>query len=53
VKLKDADLIGIPLRIVISEKTLKRDSVEIKRRNEDDFKLIKNNELIEFCKDKL
>ena len=31
-KLGDADLIGIPTRIVVSEKTLEKDSVEIKDR---------------------
>ncbi len=43
-KFADADLIGIPLRIVISEKTLKDDSVEIKKREEKETKLflIKN-----------
>jgi len=32
VKFKDADLIGIPLRIVVGEKTLAKDSVEFKLR---------------------
>lgn len=32
VKFADADLLGIPYRVVISEKTLKEDSVEIKER---------------------
>ena len=32
-KFADADLIGIPLRIVVSEKTLAKDSVEIKERS--------------------
>jgi len=35
VKFSDADLIGIPQRWVISEKTLKENSVEVKKRNED------------------
>jgi prolyl-tRNA synthetase len=34
VKLKDADLLGIPLRVVVGEKSLKEGSVEIKRRTE-------------------
>ena len=33
-KLGDADLIGIPLRVLISEKTIKEDSVEIKERKD-------------------
>lgn len=32
-KFAEADLIGIPIRLVISEKTLKKNSVEIKKRN--------------------
>ncbi|MCD6177778.1 prolyl-tRNA synthetase [bacterium] len=32
-KLMDCDLIGIPWRIIVSEKSLKKDAVEIKRRN--------------------
>jgi len=33
VKFKDADLLGIPVRITVSEKTLKENKVEIKYRN--------------------
>ncbi|RMG68641.1 MAG: proline--tRNA ligase [Nitrospirae bacterium] len=32
VKFKDADLIGIPLQVIVGEKALKEDSVEIKER---------------------
>ncbi len=39
-KFADADLIGIPLRIVISEKTLKEDSIEWKERSESEAKLV-------------
>ena len=42
-KLVEADLIGIPLRLVVSEKTLKQKSVEIKKRNEKKIKLVKLN----------
>lgn len=41
VKLSDADLIGIRQRWVISEKTLKEDSVEIKRRDSAKTQLVK------------
>lgn len=41
VKLVESDLIGIPTRVVISEKTLKKDSVEIKKRKERGAKLVK------------
>ncbi len=40
-KFADADLIGIPLRVVISPKTLEKKSVELKQRNEENVKLIK------------
>ena len=40
-KFADADLIGIPLRLVISEKTLAQDSVELKERTSDETSLVK------------
>ncbi len=40
-KFTDADLIGIPLRAVVSPKTLEKNSVEIKQRNKETTKLIK------------
>lgn len=40
-KFADADLIGCPYRIVISEKTLKEDSVELKKRDQKNVKLVK------------
>ncbi|MHC4983186.1 MAG: proline--tRNA ligase [Planctomycetota bacterium] len=35
VKFKDADLIGIPLRVVVGERSLKQSNVEIKRRSDE------------------
>jgi prolyl-tRNA synthetase len=40
IKLKDADLIGIPVRIVISDKTVKIDKIEVKERSDKDVKLV-------------
>ncbi|MBI2355723.1 MAG: prolyl-tRNA synthetase [Candidatus Doudnabacteria bacterium] len=40
VKLTDSDLLGIPKRALVSDKTLKEDSVELKSRNESKTKLI-------------
>ena len=40
-KFAEADLIGIPIRIVISEKTLKKNSLEVKKRDEEKTCLIK------------
>lgn len=39
-KLNDADLIGIPLRVIISKKTLEKNGAEIKRRNEKEAKIV-------------
>ncbi len=44
-KFAEADLIGIPYRVVISEKTLEKNSVEIKERSQESAKLIKINSL--------
>lgn len=40
-KFADADLIGCPMRLVVSERTLNNDSVEIKKRNEEEKELVK------------
>jgi prolyl-tRNA synthetase len=46
-KLADADLIGLPLRLLVSEKTLKEDAVEWKLRAETENELVKLNEVME------
>jgi prolyl-tRNA synthetase len=46
VKFADADLIGIPLRLTVSTRTLEEDSVEIKRRDQSEAKLYKLDTLI-------
>jgi prolyl-tRNA synthetase len=45
-KFADADLIGCPYRLVVSEKTLAQDSVEVKRRNEGKTELVKFDEIL-------
>ena len=45
-KLADADLIGIPWRIVISKKTLEQKSVEVKKRGESNTTLVKIEEFM-------
>ncbi len=40
-KLKDADLMGIPIRILITQKTLEQDSVEVKKRKESEAEMVK------------
>ncbi len=52
-KFADADLIGIPVRIVISEKTLKQNSVEFKERGKKETKLIKIARLPQFLKSEI
>ena len=47
-KFAEADLLGIPQRLVVSEKTLKADSVELKKRTEEGTKLIKIKDLPRF-----
>ena len=49
-KLKDTDLIGIPLRIVISGRTLEKNSVEWKERNKKDAKGVTFDALIDEIK---
>lgn len=39
-KFADADLTGIPVRLVLSDRTLEQDSVEIKKRSEQEGKLV-------------
>ena len=44
-KLVDADLIGIPFRIVVSEKTLKKNCFEFKKRESEKIELLKINDI--------
>jgi prolyl-tRNA synthetase len=46
-KFADADLLGMPLRLVISERSLKDDSVEWKLRSSDEAKLVKVEDVME------
>jgi prolyl-tRNA synthetase len=40
-------LIGCPIRLVVSEKTLKENSVEMKRRGEEAVELVKLDKVIQ------
>ncbi|TSD02496.1 MAG: prolyl-tRNA synthetase [Parcubacteria group bacterium Athens0714_24] len=44
-KFADADLIGIPYRVVVSEKTAEQNKFEVKKRDEDKIKLVDKEEL--------
>jgi len=46
VKFKDADLIGIPLRLTLGEKNLKNGLVEIKKRKTGEVSLVKKEEAV-------
>jgi prolyl-tRNA synthetase len=50
-KFADCDLIGIPVRVLVSEKTLAKNSVEIKKRKEKKEKLIKISNSKKYLKD--
>jgi len=45
-KFADSDLIGIPYRVVVSEKTLAAGGFEIKKRTEEEVKIVTEKELI-------
>jgi prolyl-tRNA synthetase len=53
VKFFDSDLIGIPFRIVLSEKTLSKNCVEIKKRDKDEKKMLKIENLLKFFQKEL
>jgi prolyl-tRNA synthetase len=40
VKFNDADLLGIPFRVTVSPRTLQKDSVELKKRDEKDLEIV-------------
>jgi prolyl-tRNA synthetase len=46
VKFKDADLIGIPLRVTIGEKTLAKGQIEIKLRRTGEMRAVPTAEVL-------
>lgn len=44
-KFADADLIGVPVRLTVSKRTLEQESAEFKRRTSDETKLVKLSEV--------
>jgi len=46
VKFNDADLVGLPIRITIGDKSLKQGMVELKARAEKDFTLVAINQVV-------
>jgi prolyl-tRNA synthetase len=53
VKLNDADLIGIPIRIIISKRSLSRDGVEIKTRGEKDSTIVELDKVVGTVKQRI
>ncbi|MEW6376580.1 MAG: proline--tRNA ligase, partial [Thermodesulfobacteriota bacterium] len=51
VKFKDADLIGIPLRVTLGEKNLKKGLIEIKKRKTGEVSLVKKEETLSKIKE--
>jgi len=49
-KFADSDLIGIPYRVVVSEKSLNAGGVEVKKRNEEKSEIIEVEKLFSFLK---
>jgi len=50
VKFNDADLLGIPLRMTVSPRTLKENSIELKKRTEKDTELVPLSQAVERLK---
>ena len=50
-KFADADLIGIPWRVVVSEKTIEKKGVEVKRRGEKEAKIVSEKELFKMLEE--
>jgi prolyl-tRNA synthetase len=53
VKFKDADLIGIPMQVIIGEKNLKEGQIEIKDRKTKEAVKVRIEEAVEIIKSKI
>lgn len=53
IKFKDADLIGIPIRITVSNRSLKNGGVELKLRREQDREMVALDNLVGVLQDKI
>ncbi len=49
-KFADADLLGMPYRVVVSERSMKENGIEIKKRNEKKGKIVSLDELLKMLK---
>ena len=50
-KFADSDLIGIPLRIIVSEKGIEKGEFEVKERKSGKVSMLKEKELLDFVKE--
>lgn len=48
-KLTESDLIGIPLRIIVSSRTLEKDSVELRARTESESRMMSEEDAVRKC----
>jgi len=53
VKFNDADLIGLPLRLTVSERALKQGGVEMKRRDQSERRIIPLAEVLQVVQSEL
>ena len=51
IKFNDADLLGIPLRVVVSQRTLKSESAEVKWRNEKEAELMPLEDIVDWVRE--
>ena len=47
IKFNDADLLGMPVRLVVSQRNLKEQAVEVKLRSEDSGRLVPIEEIVD------
>ena len=52
-KFSDADLLGIPFRVVVSVRSMKENGVEVKKRNEEKGKIVSLEELLKILMPKV
>ena len=49
-KFADADLLGMPLRLVVSQRSMKENGIELKKRTEEKGKIVSLEELLKLLK---
>jgi prolyl-tRNA synthetase len=52
-KFKDADLIGVPLRITVGTRGLKEGKVELKHRADKDYELVATDEIVRLVQERI